>query len=171
MRYRNNTRTGRAVLENPCPPPPRTYLDIVNVKAALDLLLRFPESQEHVYRRPMGGILRFIFPESEGDDVVGETVDNSSTRADFCTFKVSRRPDGTFYEYEYLLTESQKIGQPWGSAEDQLYNHLSGNGNHTKSCYGMVQIGLEVQFFKHEQFVLSKVSACKLTAVCDRLPT
>jgi hypothetical protein len=67
----------------------------------------------------MGGILRFIFPGSEGYDVVQET-EGDDTRADFSTFKVSRRPGGIVYQYDFMLTESNKLRAPWGGTEDQL---------------------------------------------------
>jgi hypothetical protein len=56
-----------------------------------------------------------------------------------------------------MLTESKKLQDPWGSTEDQLLLHLAGNGNDNKNCYGMVQIGLEVQYYKYELGVFSKV--------------
>jgi hypothetical protein len=149
MLYRNNSRTGRAVLINPNPPPPRTYLDDINVKAALDLLVRVPESDEHVYRRPIGDILRFFFPPSEGYSLVQETVSINS-EPDFRVFKVSQRPGGTLYQYEFMLVECKKPGEGWGATEDHLHGHLEGNGNDSKNCYGMVLVGLIMQFYKYE---------------------
>lgn len=104
----------------------------------------------------MGDILRFIFPSSEGYSVVQET-ESDSTRPDFCTFKISRRPGGTFYQYEFMLTESKKKGVAWGATEDHLHEHLAGNRNDTKNCYGMVQVGLQVQFYKYENRHFSTV--------------
>ncbi|KAI2604591.1 hypothetical protein GGR54DRAFT_644402 [Hypoxylon sp. NC1633] len=77
-----------------------------------------------------------MFPEREGFDVVQETEGDNS-RADFSTFK--------------------KLGQPWGATEDQLQDHLAGNGNDSKNCYGMIQIGLLVQFYKYESGACSMV--------------
>jgi len=107
------------------------------MSAALGLLIRVPESHEHVYRRPIGGILRFIFPASEGYDVVQETQ-GDHTRTDLCTFKVLRKAGVTFDQYEFMITESKKDGEPWRSREDHILLHLSGNGNDNKNCYGMV---------------------------------
>ncbi|KAL1800296.1 hypothetical protein ACET3X_000638 [Alternaria dauci] len=152
----NNSRTGRAVLINPNPPPPQTYLDDINIKAALDLLVRVPDSGEHIYRRPIGDILRFIFPSSEGYSVVQETV-SVNTHPDFCLFKVSQRPGGTLYQYEFMLVESKKPGEAWASTEDHLHDHLEGNGNDSKNCYGMVQIGLDVHFYKYENSNFSRI--------------
>ncbi|KAI3338037.1 hypothetical protein F4824DRAFT_499816 [Ustulina deusta] len=153
---KNNDRTGRAVLMDPNPPPPQSYLENDNVKAGLELLTRVPDSKEHLYRRPMGSILRFMFPERERFDVVQETESDNS-RPDFSTLKVSQRPGGTLYQYDFMLTESKKMGQPWGATEDQLQDHLAGNGNESKNCYGMIQIGLLVQFYKYEGGICSKV--------------
>ncbi|KAF1358980.1 hypothetical protein EJ07DRAFT_156351 [Lizonia empirigonia] len=121
----NNSRTGRAVLINPNPPPPQTYLDDINIKAALDLLVR-------------------------------ETV-SVNTHPDFCLFKVSQRPGGTLYQYEFMLVESKKPGEAWASTEDHLHDHLEGNGNDSKNCYGMVQIGLDVHFYKYENSNFSRI--------------
>jgi hypothetical protein len=107
---RSNDRTGLRVLTNPRPSAPQTYLDIDSVKASLDLLERVPESDEHIYRRPTGAILRFIFPQAEGYEVVQET-EGDVTRSDFCTFKVLRKPGGTFFQYDYLHTECKPAGE------------------------------------------------------------
>ncbi|KAF1840529.1 uncharacterized protein K460DRAFT_421469 [Cucurbitaria berberidis CBS 394.84] len=152
----NNSRTGRAVLINPNPPPPQTYLDDINVKAVLDLLVRVPDSGEHIYRRPIGDILRFIFPSNEGYSIVQETV-SVNTEPEFCLFKVCQRSGETLYQYEYMLVESKKLGEAWEPTENHLHNHLEVNGNDSKNCYGMVQIGLHVQFYKYERFSFSKV--------------
>jgi len=56
-----------------------------------------------------------------------------------------------------MITESKKDGERWGSREDHLLLHLSGNGNGNKNCYGMVQIGLEVQYYKYELGDFSKI--------------
>lgn len=123
---------------DPNPPPPQTYLDDLNVRAALDLLVRVPDSPEHVYRRPMQGILRVIFPESEGFDVIRETS-SESNQPEFCIVKFSRRPGGTLHEYKFMFVESREKGKPWRATEDQLLDHLSGNDNDSKNCYGMIQ--------------------------------
>jgi hypothetical protein len=117
-----------------------------------------PDSNEHIYRRPIGGILRFIFPGSEGYDVVQETQ-GDHTRADFCTFKISRRPGGTIYQYDFMLTECKRLNAAWGDTEDRLLDYLTRNGNDSKNCYGMIQIGLEVQYYKYEPGVFSKIGA------------
>lgn len=153
---RNNKRTGRASLLNPKPPPPQTYLDDDNVKAAIDLLEKVPESDEHVYRRPTGAVLRFLFPAADGFDVVQET-EQDNTRSDFTVFKVLRRPGGTLYQYDYLLAESKPIGESWRTTEIQHREQLAGTGNDSKKCYGMIQIGLDLQFYKFEGSELEKV--------------
>ncbi|KAF2801022.1 hypothetical protein K505DRAFT_369767 [Melanomma pulvis-pyrius CBS 109.77] len=152
----NNNRTGRAVLIDPNPPPVRTYLDDISIKADLELLVRVPESGEEIFRRPIGDILRFIFPRSEGFSVVQETV-AINTHPDACLFKVSQRPGGSLYKWEYMLVECKKQGQSWVVTEDHLLDHLQGNGNDSGNCYGMVQVGFDVQFYKYENSNFSKV--------------
>ncbi|KAF2466098.1 uncharacterized protein BDR25DRAFT_345705 [Lindgomyces ingoldianus] len=152
----NNNRTGRAVLINPNPPPPQTYLDDINVKAALNLLIKIPDSSERIYRRPIGDILRFIFPSSEGFSVVWEAV-SVNTQPDFYVFKVLQRPGRSLYQYEYMLMECKKAGESWEHTKDHFYKHLAENGNDSKNCYGMVQIGFNVQFCKYENYNFSEV--------------
>ena len=113
----------------------------------------------------MGGILRFIFPASEGYDIVQE-VELVNTRVDFCTFKISRRPGGIFWQYEFMHVECKKPGEAWGATEDHLHNHLAGNGNDSKNCYGMIQIGFDVQYYKYEDWVFSKVGG-KMHIITD----
>jgi hypothetical protein len=116
-----------------------------------------PGSDEHIYRRPIGDILRFIFPSGEGYSVVQETR-SINTQPDVCVFKVSQRAGGTtLYQYEFMLVECKKLGVAWGSTEDHLHDHLEGNGNDSKNCYGMIQIGLQVCFYKYENSNFSKV--------------
>lgn len=156
MVCRNNQRTGRARLDDPNPPPPQTYLDNRHVRAHIAVLQATPNSREHVYRRPMLGILEFLFPQDKGYYVVQETTGDDTT-ADFTAFKVACRPGGTDYEYEFLLAESKRLGEPWGSTEDQCFRHCFGNTNDSKNVYAMVHIGLEVQFYKYENSNFSRV--------------
>ncbi|KAI0157208.1 hypothetical protein GGR57DRAFT_461242 [Xylariaceae sp. FL1272] len=150
----NNDRTGRATLMDPNPTAPQTYLDIPHVDVGLQLLARVPESEERLYQRPIGCILRFMFPESEGFDVVRDD-DGSASAADFSITKACGQPGGTLYQYNFMLIESKRLGKPWCDIEDRLLNHL--RGNDSKNCYGMIQIGLVVQFYKYEDDVCSKV--------------
>lgn len=113
----------------------------------------------------MAGILRFIFPEDEGYNIVAESQQEVS-RADFCAFKILRRPGGTIWEYDFMLIESKARGRAWGDTEDHLLDHLAGNHNESKNCYGMIQIGLEVQFYKFERFVFSRVGR-KMHLIAD----
>ncbi|KAF2024865.1 hypothetical protein EK21DRAFT_117380 [Setomelanomma holmii] len=152
-----NKRTGRAVLINPNPPPPQTYLDDLNVQAGINTLTRVPESDEHLYRRPMMGILRFMFPSNEGYDVVQEAQGDIS-RSDFAVLKVLQRPGGSPNQYEIMHVESKPQKEPWGSTRDQLLDHLTGNGNDSGNCYGMVHIGLEVQFYRYNEYAFDSVS-------------
>ncbi|KAH7357462.1 hypothetical protein BKA66DRAFT_574458 [Pyrenochaeta sp. MPI-SDFR-AT-0127] len=151
-----NSRTGLATLIDPNPPPPQTYLDNNNVKAAFELVSKVPESNEHVWRRPTGAVLRFIFTEAEGFDVVQE-AEGDVTRSDYCVFKVLRKPGGTFYQYDYLLAKCKPVNESWHTTEVQLREQLAGTGNDSKKCYGMIQIGFDVQFYKFEGRELEKV--------------
>ena len=45
----------------PVTSPPKSCHDDKKVNVALDLLMRVSESDKHVYRRPTGATLRFMF--------------------------------------------------------------------------------------------------------------
>jgi hypothetical protein len=90
-----------------------------------------------------------MFPPEEGYDVVQET-EGEVTRSDFCTFKVLRKPGGTFYQYDFMHTECKPAGESWRTTEVQHREQLAGNGNESKNCYGSIQIGEEWQYYKFE---------------------
>ncbi|KAI1174446.1 hypothetical protein F4777DRAFT_385104 [Nemania sp. FL0916] len=162
----NNNRTGRSILNDPNPPPPRTYLDDNSIMAAIAACQRVPESNEHIYQRPLGDILRFMFPRREGFDVAQDAPGDSNF-PDFTTLMRTRPPGGLYHQNDYLLTESKKKGTPWGATEDQLLSHLQMNGNKSKNCYGMIQIGLLVRFYKYESGVFEKLADKKFHLVDD----
>jgi len=97
-----------------------------------------------------------MFPSREGFSVVQETV-SANTEPDFCLFKILQRPDERLYEYEFMLVECKRQGEPWDTTQNHFQDHLEGNNNESKNCYGMVQIGLVVQFYKYENHNLSTV--------------
>lgn len=134
----------------------QTYLDDVFVQLALEVLTREPDSPEHIYRRVLSGVIYFLFPKGESYDIVQDS-DSEYTLADFSILQFLRRPGGSFYQYDFMLIESKKLGESWEITEDQLQNHLAGVKNESKNCYGMIQIGLEVQYYKYEKTVFTKV--------------
>ncbi|KAH6665407.1 hypothetical protein B0J14DRAFT_606071 [Halenospora varia] len=145
----NNQRTRRARLDDPNPPPPQTYLEDPRVQARLSVVQRHPDSAEYLYRRVMSEILQWLFTRQEGFTVVQEDS-AGDLRPDFSVLKLLCRPGGSNYEYEFLLAESKKLGEPWGSTEDHLETACENNDNDTKNVYAMIQIGLVVQFYKFE---------------------
>lgn len=58
-------------------------------------------------------------------------------RPDFSVLKLLRRPCGSGYKYEFLLAESKKVGEAWGSTEDHLHSVCENNDNETKNVYAM----------------------------------
>ncbi|TVY59709.1 hypothetical protein LSUE1_G009511, partial [Lachnellula suecica] len=146
---RRNQRTGRAVLLDPNPPPPRNYLEVTNVATHLRLVERVPDSPEALYRRPMMGILRFLFPDSQGFDVLQEEVVPIDGKPDFVIFKISCRPGGSTYAYEFCIVESKRMGKPWGSTEDQCREYCTNHADPNYAAYAIVHIGLEIRFYKY----------------------
>jgi hypothetical protein len=96
----------------------------------------------------MGPILRWLFPEREGFDVVQE--EDRASRPDFVIFKICCRPGGSNYAYDFCIVESKPAGRPWGSTEDQCANECDSGENDAARLYAIVHIGLEVGFYKYE---------------------
>ncbi|TVY16162.1 hypothetical protein LARI1_G006868 [Lachnellula arida] len=143
----NNQRTGRARLIDPT--PPTTYLGDPFVMARSSALKRTPESEipEHMYRRMMCGILQWIFTSNEGFSVFQETM-SPEMHPDASVSRVLMRTGGSFYDF--LLGETKVPGKSWETCADHLHTVCASCDNETKNVYGMLQIGFEVQFYKHE---------------------
>lgn len=107
---------------------------------------RDPGASESVYRRVTTRILRWLFPDLEGYDVVQEDAKQTSV-PDYIVFKIRSRPGVTDYMYDFMVVETKKEGMLWSSAIDQMSLHCENTHNDSNELYGMVQIGLHVQFF------------------------
>jgi hypothetical protein len=121
------------------------------------LVERVPDSPEALYRRPMLGILRWLFPDRMGFDVVQEDLAGKG-RPDYTILKISGRPGGTDYTYTYCIVESKPAGAPWDSTEDQCHNYCSESDNESSQLYGIVHVGLETRFFKYIQGVFTPLT-------------
>lgn len=129
-------------------------MDVMAVKAFIAPLQKAPESPEHIYLRPMFGILSWAFPPSDGYVVVrgsdrdGDPYHDSSI---ITVMKTLCSPGGDPQLYGFLAVKSQGPKQDWETAVGELRSHLARHGNESKNIYGMVQIGLEVGFYKYEE--------------------
>lgn len=146
---RINQRTGRALLDDPNPPPPESYLGLPIIKAELDTLAAMPELQENRYQRPIAAILNWTFPVLEGF-ITARGGRNSLTIPDFTVSKVQQVPNGRANNWEFLLVESKALGHPWDPTYDQLVNAWEVITNDSKKVYGMIHIGMAIKFYKFE---------------------
>ncbi|TKA44818.1 hypothetical protein B0A49_13562 [Cryomyces minteri] len=146
-------------------PADRTYLDIDAIKAGLNVLSSAPTSPEYVYRRPIVGTLNWLFPLIEGYMVMLE-AGGEDILPDFVTFKLGRQSGGSPHPYEVLIFACKRTGEAWSSTEDQLRSRLAKTANDSGKVYGLIQIGLEVRFYKSESSCFSAVSE-KLHLVGD----
>lgn len=92
-----------------------------------------------------------MFTSDEGFTVLQEEM-ASNLRPDITVFRLLALPGGSAYEYDFLIGETKVPGNSWGTFEDHLQTVCADNNNDTKNVYGMLQIGFEVQFYKHENF-------------------
>lgn len=81
----------------------------------------------------------------------------TNLRPDFTVFKLLSRPGGSSYEYDFLLGETKVPGESWRTFTEHLHTVCANNDNDTKNVYGMLQIGFEVQFYKHENYQFEAV--------------
>ena len=156
-----HTRTGRIRRTDPNPPAPRTYLDKVNVQTHLQLVERVPDSHEYLYRRVMVAILKYFFTEDEGFDIFQESrgeTDQTESRADVAVLKITSRPGGSVYAYDYCLVESKKAVKSWNETQDHLSRHCGGTENQSGQVYGIIHIGLYIKFFTANSGVLTALS-------------
>lgn len=89
----------------------------------------------------------------------------TNLRPDFTVFKLLARPGGSAYEYDFLLGETKVPGESWGTYTDHLHTACASNDNDTKNIYGMLQIGFEVQFYKHENYQFEAVGGRRSDAL------
>lgn len=157
MLLRINARTGRIIFQDPNPPPAQTYLDKRNVAAHLQTVERNRASNEATYRRATTAILRWLFREEEGYDVVQED-DRGSSIPDHVVFKIECRAGGSFYAYDFMMVECKKAGDSWTSASEQCIRHCENSHNESGQVYGMVQIGMDIQFCQWGNTTLTPLS-------------
>ncbi|RFU35283.1 hypothetical protein B7463_g1032, partial [Scytalidium lignicola] len=155
----NNQRTGRARLNDPYPPPPRTYLDDRLLKAHLSLVQKTPDSPEHLYHRVLNSLLHILFTSKSGYWVIRESL-TPSFRSRFIVLQLFPLldDDGVFHEHMFLLTECRRLGEPWELVEQHLENVCRNNDGHTKNFFAMIQIGLQVRFYRYENRTFEKIS-------------
>ncbi|KAF1843366.1 uncharacterized protein K460DRAFT_407722 [Cucurbitaria berberidis CBS 394.84] len=141
---------------------PHTYLDKVNVQTHLQLVERLPDSHEYLYRRVMVAILRCFFLEEKGFDVLQEEsrgeVDQAESMADMAVLQLLSRPGGSTYAYDYCLVESKKADKSWTETQDHLSRLCGGTQNDSGKVYGIVHIGLYIQFFRADSGGLTALS-------------
>jgi hypothetical protein len=61
--------------------------------------------------------------------------------------KITSRPGGIMYAYDYCLVESKKTGKSWNETQIHLSRHCGGTENQPGQVYGVIHIGLNIQFF------------------------
>lgn len=137
------------MLLDPNPPPPQSYLDLPVIQACFNMLVAAPEPGEREFRRPISGILDWIFTVAEYFQVT-QRVRLEDVIPDFTVLKLLRPPMGKYRKFEVMVVETRPAGKPWGPTYDQMIEHFEANSNDSKNVYGMIHIGMEVRFYKYE---------------------
>jgi len=104
----------------------------------------------------MNAILRWLFPQQEGFDVVQEG--HRDSRPDIVVLKICCRPGGSDYSYDFCVVESKTLGQPWDSTEDQCASKCASIDNETRNIYAIVHIGMHLAFYQYDDGTLSQIS-------------
>ncbi|QPG98716.1 hypothetical protein C2857_007894 [Epichloe festucae Fl1] len=152
-----NARTGRVIFIDPNPPPPQLYTEDRHIATHIRTLDRHLDSSEALYRRATTGILRFLFRGEGGYDVIQE--DSRDTSApDHTVFKVECRAGGSTYMYDFLMVECKKADYNWEAAVEHLTRHCENGHNESGQVYGMIQVGMNVQFFHWGNTTLTTMS-------------
>jgi hypothetical protein len=144
-------------LDDPDPAPPATYLDIATVKSSLSIVQRTPGSPESLYRRVMLAILNYVFPSHDHYFVTRENLADR-LHPNFTVHRILSRPGGGVHQFDFLLGETKVPGETWATLEEHLHTVCQNSNNETNNVYGMLQIGLEVQFYKHGGGVFQRIS-------------
>lgn len=95
----------------------------------------------------MTNILQWVFPQDQGFSVAAET-ETANSRPDFIVYKIYGRLGGSNYFYERMIVESKKANIAWGSAQDYLGNHVEATNNESGQVYGLIQVGINVEFYQ-----------------------
>lgn len=111
----------------------------------------------------MVAVLRHFFLEDEGFEVVQEEsrgdLAPGESRVDVAVLKITSRPGGSPYTYDYCLVESKKADRSWAdNTEDHLSRHCAGIENHSGQVYFIIHTGLYVQFFTADRGGLTALS-------------
>jgi hypothetical protein len=137
-------------------------MDKLNVQTHLQLVERSPESHEYLYRRVMMAVLKHFFLEEDGFDILQEEsrgeLDQTESIVNMAVLKIICRPGGSQYSYDYCLVESKKANKSWTETEEHLRRHCAGTENQSRQVYGIIHIGLHVQFFTAQRGTLMRLS-------------
>ncbi|KAH6679208.1 hypothetical protein B0J14DRAFT_293308 [Halenospora varia] len=113
---------------------------------------------EAFHRQLQSDVLRFIFKKENGFSITRDVMGNE-LRPSSSVLKRRQGPDGRMYEFEYLLTEIKAPGKPWQAWRDDLHCVCRSCGNESKNVYALLQIGLEMEFYKHDDGVFSQLGS------------
>lgn len=98
----------------------------------------------------MTEILRWLFPNEEGYSVIAEDSRDTSI-PDHVIFKISCRPGGSLYMYDFCMVECKRDGESWPATEEQCFNHCFNTENEVKKLYAIIQLGMQLQFYSFEE--------------------
>lgn len=125
--------------------------------AHLQTVERNLDTGESIYRRATTSILRWLFPEDEGFDVV-QGEHRGAGIIDDVVFKIECRQGDSFDTYDFLIVECKTNRVPWQDATDNCIRHCETTGIESKKVYAMVQVGMNVQFHSWGSCTLTPLS-------------
>lgn len=60
--------------------------------------------------------------------------------------------------YDFMMVECKKKGHNWAAAVEHLTRHCENGENESGQVYGMVQVGMDIQFFHRGNTTLTTIS-------------
>ncbi|KFY03236.1 hypothetical protein O988_01613 [Pseudogymnoascus sp. VKM F-3808] len=82
----------------------------------------------------------------------------ANLRPDFTVLMLLTSPGGSSREYDFIVGETKVPRESWHASADHLRAVCMNNNNDSKNVYGMLQIGFEVQFYKHDNHQFEAIS-------------
>lgn len=84
--------------------------------------------------------------------------DRGTSIPDHVVLKLEGRDGGSFYFYDFMMVECKTETVGWAAAYDHCFRHCENTQNESGLVYAMVQVGLNVQFYRWDGTDMNQLS-------------